>query len=127
MAVDELCEIANQDGAILQGSAYDLFTSHTVVCQAYNSAFELIMNELGIPQISVTGIKYLVSGGLPHAWSRVYVNGKWKNVDVTWSDDNGNSNSKYCLFDPALENEYGYILREENKDVVKILQQTFKF
>lgn len=57
------------EGALVQGET---------VCQGYSRAFMLGMAKLGTP------CKMVDSDN--HAWNRVYINGSWYNVDVTWDD-----------------------------------------
>lgn len=55
------------------------------VCEGYALAYKFYMNRLGIPCKVVSGI----SGGLPHAWNQIQIDGKWYFVDATWDDPNG--------------------------------------
>ncbi|MCI9333124.1 MAG: hypothetical protein HFG05_13320 [Oscillibacter sp.] len=52
------------------------------VCQDYAELFQEMCLRAGIPCEFIGGI---VEGG-PHAWNRVYVDGKWLHVDCTWDD-----------------------------------------
>ena len=55
------------------------------VCQDYAELFQEMCLRAGIPCELVSG----VAGGGPHAWNRVYVDGKWFHVDCTWDDPIG--------------------------------------
>ena len=54
----------------------------TAVCEGYAKAYQLILDELGIPNRRVTGI---ADGGW-HSWSEVCIGGITYAVDVTWDD-----------------------------------------
>lgn len=49
------------------------------VCQDYAELFQAMCVQSGIPC-------QLVSGAPDHAWNRVYVDGEWRYMDVTWDD-----------------------------------------
>ncbi len=51
------------------------------VCQDYAELFQEMCLRAGIPCEFVAG-----SAGGPHAWNRVYLDGKWSYVDCTWDD-----------------------------------------
>jgi len=50
------------------------------VCESYADFAKLVLNELGIPNITVSSIR------LNHIWNMVENEGHWYNVDFTWSD-----------------------------------------
>ena len=55
------------------------------VCEDFASLFSSLCARAGIPCEKVTG----KGGGGDHAWNRVYLNGEWKYVDVTFDDNRG--------------------------------------
>ena len=60
-----------------------VFENRSAVCEGYAKAYQLIMTELGIDSIYVTGI----SRGVGHSWNMVKLDdGLWHWVDVTWDD-----------------------------------------
>ena len=66
--------------------AYGILVDHTAVCTGYAEAFLLAADAVGLRAVVVTG---LANGGLTtggHAWDRVWVDGAWRVVDVTWDD-----------------------------------------
>ena len=63
-------------------NGYDAAVRHTAVCQGYTSMYNYLCNIAGVPMEAMTGE---VNGG-GHAWSRIYQNGTYYNVDVTWAD-----------------------------------------
>lgn len=50
------------------------------VCMAYASLFSLCMDILGVPN------EYVCNKADTHVWNRIYVDGTWYHVDVTWND-----------------------------------------
>ncbi len=61
-------------------TAYGALVRKTAVCQGYSLAFEMLMEEIGIPCVTV------VSDELKHAWNMVQMDGEWYHVDVTRDD-----------------------------------------
>jgi transglutaminase/protease-like cytokinesis protein 3 len=86
----------------LNQSAYSAFVTHQTVCAGYAKAFQYCMTQLGIPCYYVTG----VSENQDHAWNIVYIDGVYRNVDVTWDDTSGFSNLFYNLTDAQLEDTH---------------------
>ncbi|APJ38703.1 transglutaminase-like domain-containing protein [Mycoplasmopsis pullorum] len=58
-------------------------------CNGYTQNFAMAMSLLGIPVRQIGGDIYekssLASSG-QHAWNEVFVDGRWKVVDLTWAD-----------------------------------------
>ncbi len=50
------------------------------VCESYTDVAKLILNELGIENITVS------SDNLNHIWNMVKVDEEWYNIDFTWAD-----------------------------------------
>lgn len=61
-------------------TAYGALVKREAVCQGYSLAFELLMQQLGIPCAIVE------SDSMNHAWNAVQLDGAWYHVDVTWDD-----------------------------------------
>lgn len=82
-------------------TAYGIMVKKVGVCASYARTYKLLSDLAGLDSIVVTG--YLE--GVPHAWNKVEVNGKWYNVDPT---NNGtNSGVDYFLYntdDETAEN-----------------------
>lgn len=55
------------------------------VCQAYAALFSLCMDILGVPN------EYVCNEADTHIWNRIYVDGTWYHVDVTWNDTLNNA------------------------------------
>ena len=62
-------------------SAYSALVDGSTVCAGYSRAFQYLLQQLGIPCYYCTGFS-----GEDHAWNILYVDGKYRNVDVTWDD-----------------------------------------
>lgn len=69
------------------------------VCQDYAELFQEMCLRAGIPCEFISG-----SAGGPHAWNRVYLDGKWYHVDCTWDDPISNK--------PILQHTY-YLVETE--------------
>ena len=63
-------------------TGYDAAVRKTAVCQGYTAMYNYLCNLAGIRMVCMTG----TVGGVGHAWSRVYCDGVWYNVDTTWCD-----------------------------------------
>ena len=57
------------EGVLLDGAG---------VCQSYAEAYQLLLNEVGIPNT--------LEHGANHVWNMVYIDGGWTHVDCTWDD-----------------------------------------
>lgn len=73
-------------------TAYGIMVKKVGVCASYAASYKLLSDLADLDSIVVTG--YL--GGVPHAWNKVEIDGKWYNVDPT---NNGtNSGVLYLLY-----------------------------
>ena len=63
-------------------NGYDAAVSGSAVCQGYTAMYNYLCNVAGVRMEGMTGT---VDGG-GHAWSRIYYNGSFYNVDATWGD-----------------------------------------
>lgn len=80
---DALIQMIDYDvNASLNQSAYSAMVNHQTVCAGYAKSFQYIMNQLGYPCYYVVG----TSQDEDHAWNMIYIDGTWKNVDLTWDD-----------------------------------------
>lgn len=61
------------------------------ICSGYTSTFQLFMDLLDIPCLSIAGSSIFSGSGHAedHAWNIVQIDGSWYYVDVTWDDPNG--------------------------------------
>lgn len=62
---------------------YGMLARGTSICKGYTTTFQLFMDMLEIPCISINAA---ANGGEAHAWNMVEINGHWYYVDVTWDD-----------------------------------------
>ena len=68
------------------------------VCASYAQAFKALADVAGVQAIYVTGTDN--ESGERHAWNKVFMDGKWQVVDVTWDDsDDGNITKYFGLTD----------------------------
>lgn len=72
-------------------TAYGALVSRRAVCQGYSLAFELLMQQLGIPCAIVE------SDPMNHAWNAVQLDGTWYHVDVTWDDSAPDRPGRYSV------------------------------
>ncbi|MCR4936350.1 MAG: DUF4358 domain-containing protein [Oscillospiraceae bacterium] len=56
------------------------------ICEGYTSSFQLLMDLIGIPCLSVKGHSDNGREYGEHAWNQVLLDGDWYVVDVTWDD-----------------------------------------
>lgn len=77
-------------GALIKGSG---------VCQAYTSAFEALLDKVGIENIAV------VSESMEHAWSMVKLDGDYYHIDTTWDDPVTNTGENVLRYDYFLIND----------------------
>lgn len=73
---------------------YGALVNKVAVCDGYAKAFTMFMDILGIPSDRIVGLSEQNNRSVNHAWNRVYLEGGWKYIDVTWDDpvpDRGNS------------------------------------
>lgn len=83
--------------------AYSALCEGKAVCNGYAAAFQLIMDELGIP------CKTVSSDEINHMWNCVYLEGFWYNVDVTWDDAAGKTEKiDYRYFLKSQEDFFGH-------------------
>ncbi len=61
-------------------TAYDAIVNKVGVCQAYSSAYQYVMNAVGVPCTTVASV------AMNHSWNLIEVNGVLYHVDVTWDD-----------------------------------------
>lgn len=78
---------------------------HSCVCNGYAQAFELVMHDLGIPCVLVTGD--LNDGRGAHGWNLAKLDGEWYYVDPTWGDPDANDN--YVPGESSEAIEYAYL------------------
>lgn len=80
-------------------SAYGALVRGEGLCEAYAKSFKIVMDEIGIPCITVQGTySDENSGGAQlHMWNYVNLDGGWFGVDVTMDDPIGGSPTREFL------------------------------
>lgn len=91
--IKRLTYVEDETGYDNQGTASSLIDDRTV-CAGYSAAFNVLMNGVGIPTISISAIK-----DQTHRWNEVCLDGNWYNVDITWDDPDYNESCSYKNFD----------------------------
>ena len=115
---DKLIEISTYTGYTYSQkdkfqSFVSIFETGDTVCAGYSYGFKFIMDNLGIPSISVENIDSTDSSQ-SHIWNKVLLNGKWYNLDITWDAQLSNDNEvsyKYYILD---NNEFYLIHQKPN-------------
>ena len=88
-AYEWLCNNVKYDHSLKNHSAYSALVTKNTVCEGYATAFQLIMEELGI--------ECYVVANTSHAWNAVKLDGKLYWVDATWGDQVSYINYKWLL------------------------------
>ncbi|MBR4092439.1 MAG: hypothetical protein IKK32_06685 [Oscillospiraceae bacterium] len=73
--------------------AYGPLAGGYAQCEGYAKGLAYACNYFGIENVRITGNKY---DNNSHAWTKVKIDGKWYNADVTW-DDPESSNGEQLL------------------------------
>ena len=63
-------------------TAYGALINKKALCEGYSRAMQLLLQKFSIPATVVTG----VADEEDHMWNRVFVQGEWYNLDLTWND-----------------------------------------
>ncbi len=99
------------DGVLLRG---------TGVCQSYAYAYDMLLKEIGMESIYLTGFAGSSSdpndpGGY-HGWNLVKMDGEWYHVDCTWDDPGygGHENHSYFgLTDEMISKDHSWTRDEK--------------
>lgn len=119
LANNKICSITDYDISAL--SINKLVNEGKGNCTPYAKAFAIMMDSLDIPCFYIMGTRY----GEGHAWDCVFVDGKWKFVDVTYNDT---TNNLYLLTDIEETNkEYNYVMDEDIAAAIEVMELTYKF
>lgn len=78
-------------------SAFTIMTEHEGCCEAYASAYAVLLRELGIKT------SYVVNDS--HMWNLVKLGGKWYNVDCT-ADDPAINNRTHTITDRCTHDDF---------------------
>lgn len=110
---DELDERKGADP--LSTSPEGFFKNGKAICLGYTLTFQLFMDLLEIPCITVENA-YAQTVGNDHAWNAVKISDKWYYVDVTWDDpvpDTAVKYRTYLLVSSEFMKRTGHIWDEE--------------
>ena len=97
-----LCDTIEYDQTLEHGTVYDALIEGNTVCMGYASAFQMIMEKLGIESYLCSGDD--VDDGTGHAWNAVEIDGQMYYVDATFGDTSGLTDM-YFLFGTDLRND----------------------
>lgn len=134
-AVVELCNASGCTGDydialfmhdyLINNACYDLSYTYyypegvllygTGVCQSYSLAYQILMEEMGIECLYVTGVAG--DDDTAHSWNLVNIDGRWYHVDCTWDDpvamdSDGNvlegyeRHDYFCIYDDEMAQDH---------------------
>lgn len=96
-------ENKNGSSKMLSSNAYGVLIKGTGICSGYSDAISLFLNKLNIKNYRISSKN--------HMWNLVFVDGKWKHLDLTW-DDPINSNGT-----DSLSDKYFLVTTDELKNI----------
>lgn len=83
-------------------TAYGALVEGKAVCEGYSRAFQLLLYEFGINSTLASGY-----AGLEHMWNLVQIGGAWYHVDITWDDQQSETNHLYFnLTDQSISRDH---------------------
>ena len=97
-----LCDNIDYDDTLQHGSIYDALIEKRSVCMGYASAFQMIMEKLGVESWLCTGDN--MDRGAGHAWNAVKIDDEVYYVDATFGDTSGLEDI-YLLFGTNLRKD----------------------
>lgn len=77
------------------------------VCQGYAKITQLLLNQLGVDSLLVTGT---TENGVLHVWNMVKIDGEYYHVDTTWGDDTFSYLADNFSCDDRPITNYDYLL-----------------
>ncbi len=72
-------------------TAYGPLFNGKALCGGYTDLMAIFLTKMGIPNFKVSSEK--------HIWNAVYINGKWKHLDLTWDDPIVNTGEDMLNYD----------------------------
>jgi hypothetical protein len=87
------------------------------VCEAYTTAFELLLDKVGIENKQVMGTAIGPKGEQAHTWNLVLLNGEYYHIDVTWDDEvknDTNDKTSYYYFLESNQSLMGHTWNKNN-------------
>ena len=73
-------------------NAYGALHDHLAICGGYAQAFQLLLEQAGIPCVTVTG----QLGGENHMWNLAQIDGQWRYFDPTSDRGRAGYGFLYC-------------------------------
>lgn len=109
---DWLTHNADYDVSMTMNSPEGVLLHGTGVCESYTLAYQMLLHELGIDNIYVTGY----GNGGAHAWLLVSLDGEWVHIDPTWGDPVGGEEGHdyFGLNDYLISRDHSWNEGEEN-------------
>ncbi len=101
-------------------SAYGCLVDGNAICGGYSKGFQLVLKELGIECIYLTGY-----AGEYHAWNCIKLDGQYYYFDLTWDDPTLKNKSGKVMTDAVSYDYFGLTSKQMGQDH-KILEN-FKF
>ena len=95
---EQICKMTTYSDPIPSGlnvpqrDATGVFLNGDAVCAGYATAFELVLNILGIENCTLNNDEKPDAANA-HIWNYVKVNGSWYHIDATWNDNDSNDTS----------------------------------
>ena len=109
-------ETANNDlrSETLSHTAYGLITNHKAICGGYSDIMSIYLYLLDIPNYRIATSE--------HVWNLVYIDNKWKHLDLTWDDPVISDGSEELLYDYFLIDTETLLTKDKeqhnfNKDI----------
>ena len=97
-----LIDTIEYDDTLEHGDVYDALLDGNSVCMGYASAFQMIMEKLGVESYLCTGDD--LDDGQGHAWNAVRIGDEIYYVDATFGDTSGLADT-YLLFGTNLRSD----------------------
>lgn len=90
----------------LETGAYGILCYHKSTCNGYSKAYQMLLQNLGIPCTIVSG---KANNGTAHGWNVITIESQSYHVDVTWGDPTNPNDKKilsheyFCLSDDEIK------------------------
>lgn len=101
-------------------SAYGCLVDGNAICGGYSKGFQMVLRELGIECIYLTGY-----AGEYHAWNCVKLGGEYYYFDVTWDDPSFKNDKGKIMTNTVVYNYFGNTSQQMSLD--HTILENFKF
>lgn len=97
---DRLAYLVEYDFSENNQNAYGALVENECVCAGYARSYQYLLNQVGIPAWTVTGVSVNPDSGKSegHAWNMVQIDGQWYYSDVTWDDQGDDADEIYHAY-----------------------------